>query len=165
MHMRPAKEVTSQRERLEDCHEGCLCVRLKYVPRIWMQPSRGVRSKALQMMQADEQAKMQWPSCGKLHVRIVEAKGLPKLKQLKNTNPFAVISYGGRFEQTPVIFQSTKPHWDALFSFNVFELRRGLTIEIFDYDKMKQASGQFDHRHCVILSSRRARRKPRTIHG
>jgi hypothetical protein len=152
MHLRPAKEVTSQRERLEDCHEGCLCVLLRYVPRIWMQPSRGVRSKALQMMQADEQAIMQWPSYGKLHVRIVEAKGLPKLKQLKNTNPFAVISYGGRFEQTPVIFQSTKPHWDALFSFNVFELRRGLTIEIFDFDKMKQASGQFDRLGTVSFS-------------
>jgi hypothetical protein len=144
MHMRPAKEVKSERERLEECHQGCLCLILKYMPRIWLQPSRGVRAKALELMQADEQAKMQWPPYGQLHVRIVEAKGLPKLKQLKNTNPFAVISYGGRFEKTPVIFQSTKPHWDALFSFHVFELRRGLTIEIFDFDKMKEDSGQFD---------------------
>ena len=152
MHMRPAKEVTSQRERLAECHQGCLCVVLRYVPRIWMQPSRGVRSKALQMMQSDEQAKMQWPPYGKLHVRIVEAKGLPKLKQLKNTNPFAVVSYGGRFEQTPVIFQSTKPHWDALFSFNVFELRRGMTIEIFDFDKMKKNTAQFDRLGTVSFS-------------
>ena len=144
MHMRPAKEVMSERERNEECQNGCISLVLKYIPSIWLTPSRGVRTKALDLMQSDAQAKAQWQPYGQIHVRIVEAKGLPKLKQLKNTNPFAVISYGGRFEQTPVVVQSTKPHWDAVFSFHVFELRRGLTIEVFDFDKIKEETGQYD---------------------
>jgi hypothetical protein len=86
-----------------------------------------------------------FPPYGKLFVRVVEACGLPVDRTgLKKFNPFAVVSYGGAYDRTSPVIESTKPRWDEHFTFNVFELRREITVDIYDFQKLREAEGNFE---------------------
>eukprot|EP01047_Picozoa_sp_COSAG01_P004171 COSAG01_NODE_134_length_24525_cov_434.185172_14_plen_1413_part_00 len=119
---------------------GALMVKLLYIPDVWRCPL-DVRDHALDSMQSTAQAEAQVEPCGKLHVRLVEARGLPKLRALKACNPFAMVSYGGAHNKSVTAHNSTRPKWDAVFTFNCFELHRELTVDVLDYNRLREDSG------------------------
>ena len=111
-----------------------------YIPDIWL-ADRAIQKKFLGEM--DPMPQQVFPVYGNLLVRVTEARGLPSASSLHANNPFAVISYAGAHNQTEPILGSSKPYWNALFTFNVFELRRELSIDIYDFQKLREAEGNF----------------------
>ena len=73
---------------------GTIMLRLEYRPSVWASHvPRKLRDSLVAGMQSVAQLASHAPTMGLLHVRLVEAKGLPKLKKLKASNPFAVVGY------------------------------------------------------------------------
>ena len=108
-----------------ECPQGCIKLRTMYLPKVWLE-SPGIKQNVVTKL--EPLPKQQFPKYGRLKLRIIEARGLPTLRTLHQTNPFAVVQYAGKYDKTQTVLQSTKPHWNAMFEFHVFDLGREVTI-------------------------------------
>ena len=75
----------------------------------------------------------------KLNVRIVEAKGLPKMDVIGSVDPYCQLYIGDRtqMKQTRTIRQNKNPIWNQEFQFSIKDFyNESLTVILKDFDKV-----------------------------
>lgn len=83
-------------------------------------------------------------ACGRLTVQVVSATGLPKMDFIGLCDPFVTMKYGDRTARTEVIHHTTKPQWDAAFSFDVMDPEEQLVLTCMDWDDVVDEEVQAD---------------------
>ncbi|XP_010676509.2 elicitor-responsive protein 3 [Beta vulgaris subsp. vulgaris] len=72
---------------------------------------------------------------GTLEVVLINAKGLENTDFLNNMDPYVILSYGGRKQNSKVASgQGSEPEWNETFTFNVNSGGVDLTLKILDSD-------------------------------
>ncbi|PKA60318.1 C2 and GRAM domain-containing protein [Apostasia shenzhenica] len=71
----------------------------------------------------------------KLHVHVIEARGLPAMDLNGLSDPYVKLQLGKHRAKTKVVKKSLNPWWDEEFIFQVGDLREELTISVLDEDK------------------------------
>ena len=71
---------------------------------------------------------------GVLHVRVVEARGLPHMDRKGDTDAFVSLEFEEVTQKTGVVDDTIEPKWDEAFSFSVFDKESRLVGTVWDED-------------------------------
>lgn len=78
-------------------------------------------------------AKKLWrPSIGVFEMGILNASGLPAMKNGSRTDAYCVAKYGPKWVRTRTIVDSVSPKWNEQFSWDVYDPCTFVTIAVFD---------------------------------
>jgi hypothetical protein len=118
------------RDVTHDCPHGTVLLHAQAVTsaRAADPQLRAVLAHTLTEQASDEK------TAGRLTVHVISATGLPKMDFLGLCDPFVVVKYGERTGRTEVIHHTTKPRWDAAFSFEILDPTTPLLLRAFDWD-------------------------------
>lgn len=71
----------------------------------------------------------------KLHVRVMEARGLAARDSNGFSDPFVRLQLGSTRTRTSVVYRNLNPSWNEEFVFNVVDLDEELSIMVWDEDR------------------------------
>ena len=69
-----------------------------------------------------------------LHLKVVEARDIPKMDTIGKTDAYVVIRVGGQQQKTRVIDNSLNPRWDETFHFQNISQSTGILLKFYDKD-------------------------------